>query len=411
MRILLIAYYYPPMNSSGMLRPLAMAKYLPLEGHDVHVLTAHSGSPKLIVKGNTLRVRDNLLAFFTKKPFYNLFKIPYYLFQRAALCCGKYESVRINWLENVKKESGKIMQIANPDIILCTYPPVETFELGLFFLKSYSIPLVSDFRDGLIFEPIEKNRIHNSIVYKNYKNIEEDICNNSKAIFTVSDPISDYISSTYAQKNVYTIPNGYEEITATFQSVQKFDKSKFHIVHTGRFSLSDSGTDLSQFLEVINDLITNHTHVRNTLCLHLAGELSFKEKLQLRKLIKEGIVIYYGKVSREKSLALQNAADLLLIVTSIKRKSVATGKLFEYLHTGKPILALTSGTYCEKIIQDTQAGWSIHPHDKVAQRELLLQLLSGRKKKNTLFRNEILIGKYSRRSQMREVSEILNTVL
>lgn len=411
MRILLIAYYYPPMNSSGMLRPLAMAKHLPLHGHDVYVVTPHTASENLTINENTIRVHDKPLAFFLKKPFYRFFKIPYYLFEKSVLYCGKYKSVRTNWLENVKKESEKIMEIANPDIILCTYPPVETFELGLFFSNNFNIPLISDFRDGLIFEPIEESRIRNQIVYKYYKNIEGNICNKSRAIFTVSDPISDYIRSTYAQNNVYTVPNGYEEIFDSFESVKKLDKFKFNIVHTGRLSLSDSGTDISHFLEVLTDLITNHVHTRNTLRLHLAGELSLKEKLQLRNLVKKGIIIYYGKVSHERCLELQRHADLLLIVTSIKRKSVATGKLFEYLHASKPILALTSGTYCEKIIRETRSGWSIHPQDKISQKEFLLQLLSSHEVKNAPLRNEKFIEKYSRRSQMRKVSDILNTVL
>lgn len=407
MKILLIAYYYPPMNSSGMLRPVAMAKHLPLEGHEVYVLTARTGSSNLVVNGNTLRVRDDLLALFTSKPFSKFFKIPYYLFQRSAHLCGKYKSVRKYWLENVKIESGKIIQSANPDIIICTYPPVETLELGLFFSKNFNIPLISDFRDGLIFEPIEESRIRHPIVYKKYKNIEEDICNSSKAILTVSDPISEYISSTYAQNNVYTIPNGYEENCGDFDSLQILDESKFNIVHTGRLSLSDYGTDISFFIDVITDLVSNYTHAKNNLRLHLAGDLSLKEKMQIRKLIKNGIIIYYGKVSREKSLALQNSADLLLIVTSIKRKSVATGKLFEYLHAGKPILALTSGTYCEKVVQETQSGWTIHPQDKVAQKDFLLQILLNTEKIRELPRNERAIENYSRKRQMRQVAEII----
>jgi glycosyltransferase involved in cell wall biosynthesis len=398
------------MNNSGVLRPLSMAKYLPKEGYEIVVLTSHTSTQKLIFDGCILRVYDGLSALFVKYKFYQIFKVFYFAYQELALRCGFYKSVRKNWYENVLQEMDKIMALVKPDVIISTYPPVETLELGMKFANDYGLPLVSDFRDGLIFEPVEETRMRWHAVRKRYRKIEEDICTQSQAVITVSTPITDYIREKYDHQNVFTIPNGFDSEENFTAPVFELDRSKLHIVHTGRFSLSDPGTNIIPFLEMINDLTSNHENVGKHLRIHLAGKLSAREKWHMRDLIKKRVIIVYGDLKRTEALTLQQASDFLLIVTSTIRRSVATGKLFEYLKTGKPIVALTHGTYCEQVIHETQAGWTVHPYDKNAQGELFLRLLIEDGFRHSLTRNEEAIAQYAREKQIRQVSDILKNL-
>ena len=387
-----------------------MAKYLPKEGHKIFVLTSNNSPPDLTIDGPVLRVYDGLNALFVKYKLFNFFKISYYLFQELALRCMYYKSVRENWYENVLKETNRIMELAKPEMIMSTYPPVENLELGLKFANDYNLPLVSDFRDGLIFEPVEETKMRHHVVRKRYKKIEEDVCTKSKAIITVSTPITDYIKETYNHQNVYTIPNGFDSSENFSLPVSRLDTSKLNIVHTGCFSLSDPSTDIAPFLEMIDDLTSSHEKAGMNLRIHLAGKLSAREKWHMRDLIKKRTIVIHGNLERSEALALQKASDILLVITSIKRRSVATGKLFEYLKTGKPILALTHGTYCEQIIHETNSGWTVHPFDQIAQRDLILRLLKEDNFRFSVARNEEIIEQYTREKQMLQLSDILKNL-
>ena len=57
MKILIIAYYYPPISSGGTARPLKMAKYLPAFGHEVTVLS-HSYTATDLENPDVIRVKD-----------------------------------------------------------------------------------------------------------------------------------------------------------------------------------------------------------------------------------------------------------------------------------------------------------------------------------------------------------------
>jgi glycosyltransferase involved in cell wall biosynthesis len=74
-------------------------------------------------------------------------------------------------------------------------------------------------------------------------------------------------------------------------------------------------------------------------------------------------------------LALQRAADWLLVITEgDRRKSVATGKLFEYLAAGRPVLVLGNGTEAARIAADAGAALAVSAADPRAIAEGLQQV-------------------------------------
>ena len=42
----------------------------------------------------------------------------------------------------------------SPDVILATFPPQENLMVGMEISKRYNIPLIIDFRDGMVFEAL-----------------------------------------------------------------------------------------------------------------------------------------------------------------------------------------------------------------------------------------------------------------
>jgi glycosyltransferase involved in cell wall biosynthesis len=88
-------------------------------------------------------------------------------------------------------------------------------------------------------------------------------------------------------------------------------------------------------------------------------------------------VRYVGQLSRGGSLALQRSADALLLITSAHHVSHATGKLFEYITAGKPIIALARGNEAARIVQETGTGVVVAPDDVEGIANALLTAVDG----------------------------------
>ena len=107
----------------------------------------------------------------------------------------------------------------------------------------------------------------------------------------------------------------------------------------------------------------------------------------------------------DESVRLQSEFNALLIITGINRKCVATGKIFEYLASGRPIIALTKNTFAEQIVDSTSTGVCISPRDKCGIYDLLkTAAIEGYISYNPDLEE---INKYSRENQIKILNEII----
>jgi glycosyltransferase involved in cell wall biosynthesis len=360
-KILLVAYYFPPIISGGSQRPTQMFKYLTKLGDRVTVLapTYDKANPP---EQSVIHIYD---------PSHNMHRKGMrrlqWLFHRIPIeinnYLGKYSSIYSQWQQNVLNHADEILQHAQPELIIATYPPVETLQIGLMLSQKAQVPLVADFRDGLLFETIESKRLRRfACVYKAYQAIEKRIANEAAALITVSEPLSKYFRETYNNSCVRTIANGFDPDEMQLQ-LPDIDLAPeyFHIVHSGRFSLSDASCTILPLVHALNSLLADRPELAQKLQLHFLGELSRQEIKILAGLVQYGVAHLHGPLNRKYSLAFQRRADLLLLVTSPSRRSVATAKIFEYLQARRPILALTPHSFAAEIIEKCRCGWVVSP--------------------------------------------------
>jgi glycosyltransferase involved in cell wall biosynthesis len=413
MRILIIAYYYPPISSGGTLRPLQWGKYLARSGHEVTILT-HTYHKDRVEPGNPqiLRIRD---CSYNKKrdtPGKKGKWLALRLFTEALNLLGIYHSIYTWWRKRIIKNSAAIIRQVRPHLLIATYPPVEILEIGLFLSKKYHIPLVSDFRDGLIFEPIESKRMKRyRCIRERYREIEQETAAQSTAVTSIAGPITRYYRETYHPPHTEVISNAFDpEDFKNSREVVTFDGSFFHIVFTGRFAMSDQRNRVDFFFTAIRSLLENEKDLAKKIKIHLVGEYRKHELSELNDLIRQGIIQCHGFVERSKSLAFQRAADLLLIITLPDRRSSVSAKIFEYLNAGKPILALTHQTVLEEIITATKTGWNVHPQKPEAIAGLLRKIMTDTAFYNSLQPDHDKIRQYSIESQIEKLNRLLEKI-
>jgi len=401
MKILLISYYYSFSDSTGSLRPRAMAKYLPQNGIEVAVLTYRAQREAVTFNDNIVGVKD-ITRDSVSLPRYFAWRI----WQKGLRLLGFYRGVHEYWRDTALCHAADIIERVRPDMILATYPSHEALEIGVSLSEKYGLPLISDFRDGLLFESVEEDQLRHRAIRRRYEPLEAKVIAISRLVLTVSEPISAYFRERYAHPNVMTLHNGFDPDGIAPDMNVVLPSGVINIVHTGRLGTSEKGRGVDALCTALRMLLHRSPEMVQKFKLHFVGLLSQAEQSCLAPLVEQGIVKLWGHQPRAKALAFQRKADILLLITAPDKASIATGKLFEYLAANKPILALTRGTEAARIVSETGAGVVVPPDDseQIAKAiEIIVQntgMLCDRRK------GDVVAG-YSRVKQMAVLASML----
>jgi hypothetical protein len=322
---------------------------------------------------------------------------------------GCYKSIFGGWRKASLQQALASFKAADFCAILASYPTLDNLELGLSLAETWHLPFIADFRDGLLFDPIESSSLskHNSI-RRHYTQIERQVAEKAIAIVSVFPDLTLYFIRKYACPKVKTIPNGFDrvDVSKEFAAIPAFPKNRVHLVHCGGMAASDASCNVKYLVEALWMLDADQ-EARSRICIHFFGSLKKHERHILFPLVASGMIQCHNHVSSAQSLALQLRADILLLITSTSRPSLAPGKLFEYLWAHKPILALAEGTYAEKIIMATRVGMVIPANSPRHINEGLHECITNRLS-NWYHPNEKLINTFAVDKQMAEYNAYLH---
>ena len=140
------------------------------------------------------------------------------------------------------------------------------------------------------------------------------------------------------------------------------DPERVSLVYTGRFG--SYGRDPGPLVRALGDLARTEPDLASRLELVVAGPLTYAEAGLMETDVSPARIVVAGSLPREQALALQRAADALLLIASPQRTQLLNFKIFEYLASGRPMLALAAGTEAGRVVEE--AGGTAVPADDVA---------------------------------------------
>ena len=423
-KVLIVAYYWPPAGGPGVQRWLKFVKYLPDFGIEPIVYVPSNPNYPIIDESLLDEVPKNVRIL--RQPILEPYKMASFLFKKKAKTISKgiiqipkkqdwrdrlllyirgnmfIPDARKAWIKPSVRYLATLIKDFDIDTVITSGPPHSMHLIGLKLKEKLDINWIADFRDPWTTIGYHKRlKLLKSSKDKHLK-LEANVLQTADHIITTSQYTANEFS-TKTDQPISVITNGYD--VSSVGNVKQDEK--FTLSHIGSF-LSDRNPEV--LWNVLTELIDEHYEFKQAFQLQLFGVVS-QEVLEAVK--ENGLYAYttsFGYVSHPEALKAQRSSRVLLLIeiNSEDTKAIIPGKIFEYMASNTPILAIgPRGSDVEEIIKKTNTG---HYFDYDSRSEIKQQILSYFEayKTNTLMVNGIGIEKYSRRSLTKKLAELID---
>ena len=350
-RILLVSYFFPPCTDTGAHRPAALGKYLRRAGHDVTVLTTSAyGSLEGDKADGVERTADMQLwrarlhgadhvdALYDADTYAGR---PHMLSKLIVP-----EPLALAWAPFARRRARALHRSRPFDSVITTSPPESAHSAGP-GLQRLGAAWVADVRDAWTFEPL-RPRFPTGLQRRLDERLERRLLGAADAVVCVSEPAAADLRERGIADPIL-VRNGADpellDAADPASVAELLDPERVSLVYTGRFG--SAGRDPRGLLEGLRRIASESPEDAARLELVVAGPLTEEERELFAAEVAPARVSLVGSLERGRALALQRAADCLLLIAQPVRSQLANFKLYEYLSAGPPILALA---------EDTEAG-------------------------------------------------------
>ncbi len=354
--ILMIAHYYPPINSSGAKRFQYLSKYFVEFGANVSVFTTQKTTEdgeftEAIPNGVNLYEFDSFgrlapsldngrafVPLYSDKP-----SIKRKVKDLVMDMFGQLPDPRLPFsfsfrFRKLEHDISNVVKAA--DVIIATSPPWSMLLAGVFLKKLFTKKLILDYGDHFSYC---HEMPGNALAKKIELCVDKWLVRKADLVVTISEPMKRYYSG-FCQ-DVRVVSNGYDyeamERARDF-SVCKSQSDKIIIRYMGIVS---DGRIPRNFISALDKLRITDIHSFEKIQIEFYGNASLLKKYLLESYPNLlGNFQFNDFISYHDSLKLMIESDYLLFsetsnITDLSAQGILTTKLFEYLGSGRPVLA------------------------------------------------------------------------
>ncbi|ASS48006.1 MAG: glycosyl transferase family 1 [Candidatus Fluviicola riflensis] len=434
-KVLILTYYWPPSGGAGVQRWLKFVKYLRQFGWEPIVYTVEDGEMPVIDDSLAKDIPEGTVIL--KQPIWE----PYKIYKRFS---GKKKGEKINagFLNENKKQGFKdklsiwirgnffipdarkfwikpSIQYLNDylvshpvDVIISSGPPhtMHMIALGV-KKKNPSLKWIADFRDPWTNIDFYDQLMLSKWADKKHHRMEKNVLRFADSVISVGEEMNKEFKAMLQQipggnpEKCSVISNGYDVDDVSVEPVQKDEK--FSIAHIGTL-VKDRNPEV--LWKVLSALISKNEAFRDRLEIKLVGKVDFYVNEQIERF---GLTSFVRKIDYlphdEVILEQQRSHVLLLLVNNTRNaKGILTGKFFEYMSSGCPIVAIgpPDGDLAA-IIHATGSGLISGFDDEQQLEQNLLDYFHG----TVAQRNESEIARYSRRELTQRLVETMHELV
>jgi glycosyltransferase involved in cell wall biosynthesis len=421
--VLIVAYYFPPIATSGSMRPLGFCRYLEKYGWRARVLSTEPESvypflgldeslcvalpdkmqidrvPHINPERTLLHARQKFLQPLCALNSFSESEPPYNMNGRGSEGKLSYRSVRktlLDWLlafpdrqrfwrRPAWRQLSQIPSHQYPDVVYATGGPWTSLLLGKALARKFGVPFVADFRDPWTSNP--NTETLSPLLFRRSQTMERSVCRAAARVIVNTDELRAQFmrDNPDLQEKFITITNGFDQDECKLSSVvdeeDHADKgvptgSRLEICHFG----SISGNRLPfALLLAVSELFKSNQVQQGQLRIRLVGDWVVEDKRceslaqeleQTRFLQRDRSLPHYD------CLRQMSSANMLLILQPGYPLQIPA-KIYEYIAAGRPILVIGGEGATKSLVERHRLGRCC-PNDVSAIKELLLLLVTGR---------------------------------
>lgn len=351
---IVFAYYFPPENAIGALRPFRFYKYLSRLGYRVHVITAANVSELPGVDAQ--QVADPFVVRARQGMGWQIERAI-----RKFLLPGVVGS---QWAVHAYRAALRLIK-ANPQYrvtVFSTFPPAGTHFAAYWLSRRRNIPWIADFRDPLADNPVYN---HISPYTKDlYRKLDRVFVRSADFTIANTDGAQQVLKQRHRDQadRIALIWNGFDP-EDRLSPLPFGSPTRKIVAHVGELY---GGRTASPLLFSLRRLIDRGLLPADQFQVQFTGEAvegSIPDEEFITRATEEGWVkLDNGRVPQKQAHKIIQTAHALLL---IQQQSVVQvpGKLYEYLQIGRPILAFVSeNSPVERILEKSGVPYTcIYP--------------------------------------------------
>ena len=432
-RVLIITYYWPPSGGSGVQRWLKMSKYLPENGWQPVIYTPENG--EYPITDPSLEKDVSPEAEVIRRPIVE----PYTLYKKF-LGVKKGETVKAGFIKEDGKKTGwkenlsvwirgnlfipdarcwwvkpsvrylKTYLKDHPvDAIISTGPPHSMHLIAMKLKEELGIPWIADFRDPWTEIDYYDDLHLTKRSDRKHHRLEREVLTKADKVVTVA-PDGARRLGRIGNRNVRVIYNGFDHDDDTHSAITLSEK--FTITYLGILSKIQSPENL---WEALDELVKEDSNFAHDLRINMIGQIDNSVVHSIEGKELKQFVIYSPCIPHSEVSAAHRSSTLLLLLlmpdSEPRAKGLLTGKLFENMASGRPILCIgPEDGDAAHILKETQAGVTVGFDNKNKMKEVINDLYQKYLENGLPSNENKKIEKYSRKALAGEYGRLLDKI-
>ncbi len=384
-KVLVIAYYFPPMGLSGVQRTLKFVKYMKKYNWEPTVITtdtvgyfAHDNSLlEEIEKENVRIIRTSGNDPNSLLSRYGTIKIPgellRKLFNRVSQSLFIPDN-KVSWTKSAFNTASQLLEKETFDVIFVTAPPFSAFNMAIKLKKKYNVPVLADYRDlwvgsyfAFYLTPLHKY-LHKRMEYHVLKEVDKITVTNRRIKEKL---INNYKFLTF--DDIVIISHGYD--AEDFSDVKIIPKNNDKMILTYAGVFIEYSTP-KYFLKAFKKIESERPDIASNIRLNFLGLFRKENRKIIKNLKLEEYVTDYGYLNHREAIEKLMSSDVLWLMVGRKRNidAILPGKLFEYFGARKPIIACVPKGAARTAAVAYEAAFITEPEDVETIKETILKV-------------------------------------
>jgi hypothetical protein len=421
-KVLIITYYWPPAGGPGVQRWLKFVKYLP--EFNIEPIVYCPENPNYPLVDDSLSAEVSKSVTVIKQPIKEPYKLASVFSKKSKtiskgiIPAEKKQSLiektmlyvrgnffipdaRKNWVKPSVSFLLEYIKTNAIETIITTGPPHSLHLIGLQLQKELNVKWIADFRDPWTTIGYHKQLRLTEASKAKHKALEHEVLNAADEIIVTSNNTKLEFQELTKQP-ITVITNGYDVENVSTPTLD----IKFSISHIGSL-LSKRNPEV--LWNVLKHLVDEEKGFSEDLEINFVGAVSDSVLKTIEHYKLDGYVENRGYVSHKEAIVYQKKSQVLLLVEidSEDTKAIIPGKLFEYMVSQRPIIALgPEASDVETILKTTNTG-NYFGYNDYAEIKTVLKALYSAFKTGDLKIQAINLQNYSRKHLTKTLSKLL----